>query len=141
VAASVVDEVRWTLNTEPPGASVAILGLPPELQAEVEQRLAGAVTPVEVMLPRSDERALTLVLRLDGHEERSEVLLPLASENLYRTLRPLPSTSPPETEAPTRRPPRLTNRATRPAKEPLGALDLREPTFESPPRRKPHEGE
>lgn len=141
VAAPVVDEVRWTLNTEPPGASVAILGLPPELQAEVERRLAGAVTPVEVMLPRSDERALTLVLRLDGHEERSEVLLPLASENLYRPLRPLPSTSPPETEAPTRRPPRLTNRATRPAKEPLGALDLREPTFESPPRRKPHEGE
>ena len=137
--------VRWTLNTEPPGATVVIAGAGAEAQAEIDRQLAGQVTPVEVILPRNEGRALTVVFQLAGHEEQTEMRLALQSENLHRALRPLPGPEAAERgrrrgevrlSARTRTPPPTTP-------PPQGAADepLAEPTFAKPLRRKSRDEE
>ncbi len=140
-------EVRWTLNTEPPGASVVIRGAAPEVQVGIDAQVAGQVTPVAVILPRSEARALTLTFRLAGHEEQTEMRLPLASENIDRVLRPIVASGPGAEAAkrPRRGEVRLSVKSPPPSEATTTATPtsdpLAEPTFAKPLRRKSREGE
>ncbi|MEZ4380221.1 MAG: serine/threonine-protein kinase [Nannocystaceae bacterium] len=82
------ETIRWLINSDPDGAQVRITGAAdPEVQASIDEQLAGRVTPLEVRLPRSEDEVLTIEVYLADYQAMTEKRLPLATDNLRYVLR------------------------------------------------------
>jgi hypothetical protein len=87
-AVAEVEKIRWLINSDPDGAQVRISGASdPEVQASIDEQLAGRVTPLEVRLPRSEDEVLTIEVYLANYQATTEKRLPLATDNLRYVLR------------------------------------------------------
>ncbi|MEZ4448559.1 MAG: protein kinase [Nannocystaceae bacterium] len=143
-AAPTAQTIRWIINSDPVGASVAIKGASPEEQAAIDAQLADKVTPLEVSLPRGEESALTLEVSLAGYLGSTERRLPLETENLRYVLRPIPEPEPGDERRPAgKKSLRFTARTKSPTKtEPTATEEPlpTEPNFDKPLKRRTPEG-
>jgi serine/threonine-protein kinase len=90
------ETIRWVVNSDPDGAQVRISGASsPEVQASLDEQLAGRTTPLDVELPRSEVESLTLEVYMSGYQAKTEKRLPLVTENLRYVLRAVADDGPP----------------------------------------------
>ncbi len=90
------ETIRWVINSDPDGAHVRITGTSsPELQAHLDEALAGRTTPLDIELPRSEVESLTLEVYMSGYQAKTEKRLPLVTENLRYVLRAVADDGPP----------------------------------------------
>ena len=82
------ETIRWVVNSDPDGAQVRISGASSaEVQASLDEQLAGRTTPLDVELPRSEVESLTLDVYMSGYQAKTEKRFPLVTENLRYVLR------------------------------------------------------
>ncbi|MCA9693970.1 MAG: serine/threonine protein kinase [Myxococcales bacterium] len=79
-----VEPVTWYLTTDPPGAALAVTG---PVSRDIEEQLAGKLTPVRLELAYSDE-PLEITVRKDGFEPRTFQRMPVRHDNIIITLEP-----------------------------------------------------
>lgn len=127
--------IVWNLESEPPGAQVSITGVPPSVAADLEQQLAGQVTPVRVEIPYDKHGRIEVLFTRPGFKVSRRSLMPISSENINVSLQVDPSAVPEPVSK--RKNPRLgptrlaPPKATPPATSTAGDELKDEPTFGS----------
>lgn len=86
--------IVWNLESEPPGAQVTITGAPPAVAADLENQLAGHVTPFSLQIPYDEHSRIEVLFTRPGYKVTRRSLMPISSENINVSLQVDPSAVP-----------------------------------------------